>query len=58
MFGDNYQPDPYSQDPADALVGRIMSAEANLAVQQGNPVQAGAIWGQMFGNWLNRKFGG
>lgn len=45
-------------DTGDQWVGRVMSAEYNLAQQQGRPVQAGAILGQMFGQFLNRRFGG
>jgi hypothetical protein len=42
----------------DQWVGRVMSAEYNLAVQRRDPIQAGAVVGRMFGEWLNRKYGG
>ena len=59
--------DPFSQqddqqdqgmDTGDQLVGRIMSAEYNLDVQRGDRRQASNVLGQMFGQWLTRKFGG
>lgn len=59
MFGiDDQQQDQGNQNVGDTLVGRIMSAEYNLAVQRRDPIQAGAVAGQMFGEWLSRKFGG
>lgn len=43
-------------NPGDQLVGRIMSAEYNLAAQRGDGRQAMGILGQMLGQWLQIRF--
>lgn len=62
MFGqDDGQQDLDDQlgpDYGDMLTGRIMSAEANLAVQRGDGRRATSIFAQMAGEWLQRRFGG
>jgi hypothetical protein len=60
MFGNSEQQNQGGpgNNVGDQWVGRVMSAEYNLEVQQGRPIQAGATLGAMFGEWLNRRFGG
>jgi hypothetical protein len=41
----------------DRLVGRIMSAEYNLAVQRNDGLQATDILARMLGQWLSNRFG-
>jgi hypothetical protein len=40
----------------DRLVGRIMAAEYNLAVQRGDQQQANDALGKLLGMFLNRLF--
>lgn len=60
MFGIENQQNQQGvqENVGDMWVGRVMSAQYNLAVQRRDPIQAGMIAGQMFGEWLNRRFGG
>ena len=58
MYG--IEDNQFGQDSAaqasDDMVGRIMSAEYNLAVQRGDSRTATNALARMFGQWLANRF--
>jgi hypothetical protein len=57
-FMDDQQGNQQGQDMpyGDRLVGRILSAEYNLAVQRGDAPQAADALAKILGMFLNEKF--